>query len=111
MGWPNGSMLGLHRLRCIAVCNGVGVMDFWLIGLGVFACGAFYEGSCVMWTHWAERNCALCVGVVSVLQGLCQLTGIGASLADHAYAPFFLVGYFIGPYIVVIAKQKQLMEG
>jgi hypothetical protein len=83
-------------------------IEFWSIGLGVFACGAFYEGSCVMWTHWAERNCALCVAIVSVLQGLCQLTGIGASLADHAYAPFFLVGYFVGPYIVVIVKQKLL---
>jgi hypothetical protein len=80
-------------------------MEFWSIGLGVFACGALYEGSGILWVHWAERNCALCVGAISALQGLCQITGIGASLADHAYAPFFIGGYFVGPYVVVLAKR------
>jgi len=82
------------------------MIDFYMLGFTVFICGAVYEGSGVLWVHWAERNCAFCVGVISAIQALCQLTGIGASLSDHSYAIFFIMGYFLGPYCVIRAKRK-----
>lgn len=82
--------------------------EFCAVALVVFACGAFYEGSGIMWVHWAERNCALHVGLISALQAVCQLTGIGTSLADHAFAPFFIAGYFAGPFFVVSIKKRLL---
>jgi hypothetical protein len=80
-------------------------VQFYVSAFVVFGCGAFYEGSGIMWVHWAERNCAICVGMISALQAVCQLTGIGASLTNYAYAPFFIAGYFVGPFLVVSIKR------
>lgn len=78
--------------------------DFYLTAFVIFACGALYEGAGIMWVHWAERNRPFQVGAISAIQAVCQLTGIGASLADHVYAPFFIAGYFVGPFLVVLVK-------
>jgi hypothetical protein len=81
---------------------------FALSAAAVFLCGAIYEGAGIMWVHCAERNHAVWTGIISALQATCSLVGIGASLNDHAYAPFYVAGYFFGPWATVLVKRRRM---
>jgi hypothetical protein len=75
--------------------------EFLFISFGVFLAGAVYEGSGPMYVYWSERNCPVKVGFLGAVQAICQLTGIGTSIHDLRFAPAFVLGYFVGPFVIL----------
>jgi hypothetical protein len=69
--------------------------------LAVALSGAAYEACSVVWVHSAEHGTALATALVSGLQALAQVVGIGESARDWRCAPFFVVGYAVGAYVAM----------
>ncbi len=60
--------------------------------------GAVYEALSVVWVHQATHGTALAVGLVSALQALAMVVGVGESVKDWRAAPGFVFGYAAGAY-------------
>lgn len=80
--------------------------NFILIAILTFICGALYEASCVFWVHFSEKGSAKMASAISMLVATCTLAGIGASLHDIKFAPFYILGYGFGTYMAVKIKQR-----
>ena len=63
-----------------------------------FVSGAAYEACSVVWVHRATHGTPLQTALVSGLQALASVAGIGESVRDWRAAPFFVCGYALGAY-------------
>ena len=77
-----------------------------LLALGTFASGAVYEATCVFWVHFSEKGNPLKTAVFSMLTATATVTGIGMSVTDWHYAPFFILGHGMGTALAVAAKRR-----
>lgn len=67
-----------------------------------FASGAAYEACSVVWVHRATHGTPWQTAIVSGLQALAQVVGIGESVKNWRVAPFFVVGYALGAYTAMV---------
>jgi hypothetical protein len=67
-----------------------------------FAGGAIYEACSVVWVHAATGGSAWQTALVSALQALASVAGIGESVRDWRVAPFFVGGYGLGAYLAMV---------
>jgi hypothetical protein len=63
------------------------------------ASGATYELLSVVWVHQATRGTAWATALVSGLQALAMVVGVGESVRDWHVAPAFVAGYAAGAYV------------
>lgn len=64
--------------------------------------GAAYEGCSVIWVHRATHGTPMQTALVSCVQALAQVLGIGESVRNWRVAPFFILGYGIGSYTAML---------
>ena len=63
--------------------------------------GAAFEGCSVFWVRLAVHGSPMQTALVSCVQALAQILGIGESVRDWRVAPFFVAGYGIGAYLAM----------
>jgi hypothetical protein len=66
------------------------------------ASGATYEALSVVWVHQATRGTAWATALVSGLQALAMVVGVGESVRDWRAAPAFVLGYAGGAYAAMV---------
>lgn len=62
------------------------------------ASGATYEALSVVWVHQVSHGTAWATALVSGLQALAMVVGVGESVKDWHVAPAFVAGYAAGAY-------------
>jgi hypothetical protein len=62
------------------------------------ASGATYEALSVVWVHQATHGTAWATALVSGLQALAMVVGVGESVKDWHVAPAFVLGYAAGAF-------------
>jgi hypothetical protein len=67
-----------------------------------FVSGAMYEGLAVIWVHRATGGSAMAVALISGLQALATVAGLGEAVKSWRVAPCFLLGYSVGAYVAMI---------
>ncbi len=67
-----------------------------------FISGFAYEFCSVLWVHQATHGSALSTALVSGVQALSAIIGIGNSVQDWKAAPFYVVGYALGAYVSML---------
>ena len=72
----------------------------------VFLSGAVIECACVFWVHFSERGRALATAFCSMCIGTAQVFGIGESVHDWHYGPYFVLGYGAGTAVAVWGKSR-----
>jgi hypothetical protein len=70
--------------------------------LVAFTSGAAYEGLSVIWVHQATHGSAWATALVSALQAVAQVAGIGEAVRDWRVAPLFVLGYGAGAYAAMV---------
>jgi hypothetical protein len=78
-----------------------------LLAVITFLAGASYEAMGVAWVHYAERNKATPTAILSGMQALAQVAGIGESVRDWRLAPFYVVGWAFGSFLAVSWKVRR----
>ena len=63
-----------------------------------FASGVVNEACSVVWVHQATHGTALSTALVSGLQALAIVLGVGESVRNWRAAPFYVIGYASGAY-------------
>ena len=63
-----------------------------------FASGLLNEACSVVWVHQATHGTAWSTALVSGVQALAIVLGVGQSVKDWRAAPFFVIGYASGAY-------------
>lgn len=86
-------------------------MSFWLEALVTFLSGAIFEAGCVAWVHYSEKNEAAKAAIVSMLNALVTLVGVGESLRDLRMAPAYVLGYGAGTYVMIRWKMARMGRG
>ena len=66
------------------------------------ASGMTYEALSVVWVHRATTGSAWATAVVSGLQALAMVVGVGESVRDWRVAPAFVLGYSAGAYLAMV---------
>lgn len=66
------------------------------------ASGATYEALSVVWVHQATHGSALATALVSALQALAMVVGVGESVREWRAAPAFVLGYGAGAYAAMV---------
>ncbi len=66
-----------------------------------FASGAVFEACSVVWVHRATVGTPLETAIVSAVQAIAQIAGIGEAVREARAAPFFVAGYAIGAYLAM----------
>jgi len=64
--------------------------------------GAAFEGCSVFWVRLAIHGTPMQTALVSCVQALAQVLGIGESVRNWRVAPFFIAGYGIGSYLAML---------
>jgi hypothetical protein len=82
-----------------------------LFGALVFACGAFYEASCVGFVVFANDGKAWKTALASGLAGAAEVTGIFGTVRDWHIGPFFVVGLMTGAYLGVSMRGRTRTKG
>jgi hypothetical protein len=67
-----------------------------------FISGAASAACSVVWVHRAVHGTALQTALVSGIQAICSVAGIGESVRDWRAAPAFVVGYSLGAYFAMV---------
>jgi hypothetical protein len=60
--------------------------------------GATYEALSVVWVHQATHGTVWATALVSGLQALAMVVGVGESVKDWHVAPAFVLGYAAGAF-------------
>jgi ABC-type Fe3+-siderophore transport system permease subunit len=68
------------------------------------ASGATYEAMSVVWVHQATHGTALSTALVSGLQALAIVLGVGESVRNWRTAPFYVIGYASGAYGAMVLR-------
>ena len=63
-----------------------------------FASGCAYEACSVVWVHQATHGAPWATALVSGVQALAMVLGVGESVRDWRAAPFYVTGYAAGAY-------------
>jgi hypothetical protein len=67
-----------------------------------FASGATYEALSVAWVHQATHGTALHTAMVSGLQALAMVIGLGESVREWRAGGAFVLGYAIGAFAAMV---------
>lgn len=81
-------------------------MRWALLAALTFFSGAVFELACVFWVHHSERGQPGRTAMWSMVVATSNVFGIGESLHDVKYAPFFVAGYGVGSYVAVLWKTR-----
>lgn len=63
-----------------------------------FVAGLVNEACSVVWVHQATHGTALSTALVSGVQALAIVLGVGESVKNWHAAPFYVIGYASGAY-------------
>jgi len=70
--------------------------------ISVFVSGALYEALAVVWVHQATSGAAINTALISGLQALTIIIGVGESTKNWRIAPAFVLGYAVGAYAAMV---------
>jgi len=70
--------------------------------LFAFVAGSTYEACSVLWVHSATTGTPVRVALLSGLQALMLVLGIGESVKDKRAGVFFIAGYACGAYAAML---------